>query len=118
MQIDDNTTGGSSGGLSALFPGRQGKRGYLPCGFAFGPVRWFILEGNREDDDVILFGIVIGLMEDEYGYISLNELSDVELDLSAQGLGKLQVRQQQDFNPVPLKQIQDSRLQEFLERFE
>ena len=34
------------------------------------------------------------------------------------GLGKLQVRQQQDFNPVPLKQIQDSRLQEFLERFE
>ena len=81
-------------------------------------VRWFILEGNREDDDVILFGIVIGLMEDEYGYISLNELSDVELDLSAQGLGKLQVRQQQNFKPVPLKQIQDSRLQEFLERFE
>lgn len=118
MQIDDNTTGGSSGELSALLPGRQGKRGCLPCGFALGSVRWFILEGNREDDDVILFGIVVGLMEDEYGYISLNELSDVELDLSAQGLGKLQVRQQQDFNPVPLKQIQDSRLQEFLARFE
>ena len=44
---------------------------------------------------MILFGIVVGLMEDEYGYVSLNELSDVELDLSAQGLGKLQVRQQQ-----------------------
>jgi len=117
VQIDDNTTGGSSGGLSALLPGRQGKRGCRAV-FALGSVRWFILEGNREDDDVILFGIVIGLMEDEYGYISLNELSDVELDLSAQGLGKLQVRQQQDFNPVPLKQIQDSRLQEFLERFE
>ena len=43
---------------------------------------------------MILFGIVVGLMEDEYGYISLNELSDVELDLSAQGIGKLQVRQQ------------------------
>ena len=95
MQIDDDTTGGSSGGLSALLPGRQGK-----------------------DDDVILFGIVVGLMEDEYGYISLNELSDVELDLSAQGIGKLQVRQQQNFKPVPLKQIQDSRLQEFLESFE
>ena len=77
-----------------------------------------ILEGNGEDDDVILFGIVIGLMEDEYGYISLNELSDVEIDLSAQGLGKLQVRQQQNFKPVQLKQIQDNRLQEFLERFE
>ena len=67
---------------------------------------------------MILFGIVIGLMEDEYGYISLNELSDVEIDLSAQGLGKLQVRQQQNFKPVQLKQIQDNRLQEFLERFE
>ena len=96
----------------------KGKRGCLPCGFALGSVRWFILEGNREDDDVILFGIVVGLMEDEYGYISLNELSDVELDLSAQGIGKLQVRQQQNFKPVPLKQIQDSRLQEFLESFE
>lgn len=118
MQIDDNTTGGISGGLSALFPGRQGKRGCLPCGFTLGSVRWFILEGNREDDDVILFGIVVGLMEDEYGYVSLNELSEVELDLSAQGLGKLQVRQQQNFKPVPLKQIQDSRLQDFLARFE
>ena len=33
-------------------------------------------------------------------------------------LGKLQVRQQKNFKPVPLKQIQDSRLQEFLARFE
>ena len=78
----------------------------------------FALVSFKEDDDVILFGIVVGLMEDEYGYISLNELSDVELDLSAQGLGKLQVRQQKNFKPVPLKQIQDSRLQEFLARFE
>lgn len=96
----------------------KGKEAVCRAVFALGSVRWFILEGNREDDDVILFGIVIGLMEDEYGYISLNELSAVELDLSAHGLGKLQVRQQQDFNPVPLKQIQDSRLQEFLARFE
>ena len=96
----------------------KGKEAVCRADFALGSVRWFILEGNREDDVVILFGIVIGLMEDEYGYISLNELSDVELDLSAQGLSKLQVRQQQDFNPVPLKQIQDSRLQEFLERVE
>ena len=86
--------------------------------FTLGSVRWFILEGNREDEDVILFGIVVGLLEDEYGYISLNELSDVELDLSAQGFGKLQVRQQQNFKPVPLKQIQDSRLQEFIARCE
>ena len=93
----------------------KGKEAVCRAVFALGSVRWFILEGNREDDDVILFGIVIGLMEDEYGYISLNELSDVEIDLSAQ---ELQVRQQQNFKPVQLKQIQDNRLQEFLERFE
>ena len=96
----------------------KGKEAVCRAVFALGSVKWFILEGNREDDDVILFGIVVGLMEDEYGYVSLNELSDVELDLSAQGLGKLQVRQQQNFKPVPLKQIQDSRLQDFLARFE
>ena len=66
--------------------------------------------------DTILFGIVIGLMEDEYGYISLNELSEIELDLTKQGFGKLQVRQQEDFRPVPLKKLRDSRLQEFLAR--
>lgn len=54
-------------------------------------MRWFILEGEKEGNDTILFGIVIGLMEDEYGYISLNELSDIELDLTKQGFGKLQV---------------------------
>ena len=96
----------------------KGKEAVYRAVFALGAVRWFILEGNREDNDVILFGIVVGLMEDEYGYISLNELSDVELDLSAQGFGKLQVRQQQNFKSVPLKQIQDSRLQNFLARFE
>ena len=96
----------------------KGKEAVCRAVFALGSVRWFILEGNREDDDMILFGIVVGLMEDEYGYVSLNELSDVELDLSAQGLCKLQVRQQQNFKPVPLKQIQDSRLQDFLARFE
>ena len=89
----------------------KGKEAVYRAVFALGAVRWFILEGNREDNDVILFGIVVGLMEDEYGYISLNELSDVEL-------GKLQVRQQQNFKSVPLKQIQDSRLQNFLARFE
>ena len=75
-----------------------------------------ILEGEKEGNDTILFGIVIGLMEDEYGYISLNELSEIELDLTRQGFGKLQVRQQEDFQPTPLKKLRDSRLQEFLAR--
>ena len=99
---------------------QDGKGKEAVCGaiFAIGSVRWFILEGETERDDTLLFGIVIGLMEDEYGYISLNELSEVELDLTVQGFGKLQVRQQSNFQPTPLKQLNDNRLQRFLARFE
>jgi hypothetical protein len=38
----------------------KGKEAVCRAVFALGSVRWFILEGNREDDDVILFGIVVG----------------------------------------------------------
>lgn len=96
----------------------KGKEAICIAIFAIGSTRWFILEGESEDGDTILFGIVIGLMEDEYGYISLNELSEVELDLAAQGFGKVQVRQQANFQPTPLKQLSDNRLQRFLARFE
>lgn len=65
----------------------------------------------------MLFGIVVGLVEDEYGYFSLNELADLTLDFTAQGLGKLQVRQQANFRPAKLKDLQDYRLQRFLANF-
>ncbi len=71
------------------------KKGEAICCaiFVIGRVRWFIIEGEREGNDLTMFGIVIGLMEDEYGYVSLNEISDIEIDLAKQGLGmgKLQV---------------------------
>lgn len=96
----------------------RGKEAVCVAIFALGSVRWFILEGEVQENDTILFGIVVGLMEDEYGYFSLNELSDVTLDLTTQGFGKLQVRQQENFTPTPLKNLQDFRLQQFLARFE
>lgn len=96
----------------------KGKEAVCRAIFALGAVRWFILKGEKEGSAIILFGIVVGLAEDEYGYISLNELSKVELDLTAQGLGKLQVRQQENFTPTPLKNLRDFRLQQFLARFE
>ena len=96
----------------------KGKEAVCRAIFALGAVRWFILEGEKEGNDTILYGIVVGLAEDEYGYISLNELSEVALDLTAQGLGKLQVRQQENFTPTPLKDLRDFRLQQFLDRFE
>ena len=70
----------------------MGKEAVCVAIFALGAIRWFILEGEVQGNDTVLFGIVVGLAEDEYGYVSLNELSDVTLDLTAQGMGKLQVR--------------------------
>lgn len=37
--------------------------------FFIGNARWYILEGQRENDDFVLFGIVVGLAETEYSYI-------------------------------------------------
>lgn len=96
----------------------KGREAVCRAIFVLGSIRWYILEGLDEGDDTILFGIVIGLMEDEYGYISLNELSEVELDFTAQGFGKLQVRQQENFQPTKLSLLKDDRLQRFLARFE
>lgn len=96
----------------------KGKDAVCRAIFALGSVRWFILEGEADGRDTILFGIVIGLMEDEYGYISLNELSELNLDLTSQGLGTLQVRQQPNFQPTPLRDLDDQRLQRFLAEFE
>ena len=30
--------------------------------FFIGNARWYILEGQRENDDIVLFGIVVGLL--------------------------------------------------------
>lgn len=96
----------------------KGKEAVCCAIFALGSIRWYILEGETEGKDTILFGIVIGMMEDEYGYISLNELSEVELDYTKQDIGKLQVRQQENFQPTKLSQLKNERLQRFLARFE
>jgi len=96
----------------------KGKDAVCRAIFALGSARWYVLEGNKDGSDTILFCIVIGLMEDEYGYISLNELSDVEIDFTPQGLGKHKVQQLRNFRPMPLRQIPDSGLRQFLARFE
>ena len=60
----------------------KGKEAVCVAIFAIGSARWFILEGEHEEDD------------------------------------KLQVRQQPNFQPTPLKLLRDNRLKRFLERFE
>lgn len=118
MQVNDTPIGGSLEKFSSLLPRRQGENAVCCAIFALGGIRWFILEEETEGNDTVLFGIVIVLAEDEYSYVSLNELSEVEIDLTAQGLGELQVRQQSNFQPTRLDRLNDYRLQRFLARFE
>lgn len=96
----------------------KGREAVCNAVFALGSARWYMTEGEREGNDFTMFGIVIGLLEDEYGYVSLNELSGMELDLSSKGLGKHRIIQLENFKPKPLKEIDDIRLKNFLARFE
>ncbi|MDE6842406.1 MAG: DUF2958 domain-containing protein [Muribaculaceae bacterium] len=96
----------------------KGKDAICNAVFAIGSARWYMTEGEREENDFTMFGIVIGLLEDEYGYVSLNELSGIELDLTSKGLGKHRIIQLENFKPRPLKEIDDIRLKHFLARFE
>ncbi|CCZ12696.1 putative uncharacterized protein [Prevotella sp. CAG:1092] len=95
--------------------------------FFIGNARWYILEGQRENDDFVLFGIVVGLAETEYSYISTNEMASVELDATNEmasveldatkfGLGKVRVEQRKPFQPCQLSEIFDRELQSFLSR--
>lgn len=63
-----------------------------------------------------MFCIVVGLIEDEYGYVSLNELADIEIDCRAHGYGILKVTEIPYFMPRPIGEIADKRLQLLLSR--
>ena len=74
------------------------------------------LKDSEENDDFLLFGIVVGLAETEYSYISANEMASVELDATKFGLGKVRVEQRKPFQPCQLSEIIDRELQSFLSR--
>ena len=80
-----------------------------------GKIRWYILEGQKEGNDFIMFGIACGMTETEYGYISLNELSQIEVTHQ----GK-QYKVEETYPPFPLtlKTLSyiDDELRDFLDR--
>lgn len=84
--------------------------------FGIGSAKWYILEGQTEGTDFTLYGIVVGLMETEYGYFSSNEMAEVTIDASRFGLGKLHVEQDKGFKACKLAEIEDDELQSFLSR--
>lgn len=88
---------------------QDGMWGEAICSVVFclgSDIRWYIFEGQHEGDDIMMFGIVIGMVDDEFGYVSLKGLLDNPW-----------VYQLTDFKPIPLKEIDDDRLQQFLGRF-
>ncbi len=85
--------------------------------FQIGRIKWYILEGQYEGDDFILFAVVCGMCETEYGYVSANELEKIEIDGSKYGINdKFHVCQVKGFTPTKLKNIQDNELRSFLHR--
>ncbi len=42
---------------------------------------WFVIEGNQEADDFVFFGFVVGF-EEEWGYFTLNELENINIQHS------------------------------------
>ena len=94
----------------------KGKDAVCVAVFYLGSVRWYILEGQQEGSDFTFYGIVAGLYETEYGYISANELASITYDARKYGLGMLQVERYKDFKPHRLADIDDEGLQAFLSR--
>lgn len=84
--------------------------------FHIGNIRWYILEGQKEENDIILYGVVLGLIDNEYGYVSLNEMADLTIDASRYGLGILTVEKVEDFKSCRLSEIEDADLKAFLSR--
>lgn len=82
--------------------------------FYLGNIRWYIMEGQQEGSDFTLYGIVAGLHEMEYGYLSANEMAAITYDASKYGLGTLRIEQNKDFIPCELGNIKDAELQAFL----
>lgn len=57
-----------------------------------------------------------GYIDNEYGYVSLNEMADLTIDASKYGLGILKVEQVKDFKACQLSEIENTELQAFLSR--
>lgn len=95
----------------------KGKEAMCIAVLSIGNIKWFVLEGQQEGNDITLFAIVCGIYETEYGYVSANELESIEVNGYEYGLdGKFYVCQDLNFSPTKLKDIRNDELQDFLNR--
>lgn len=84
------------------------------CVFTIANIRWYVLEGQPEGDDFVIYAIVVGMVETEYGYVSVNEMEGITIDAGRYGLGILHIEEDRNFAMRPLREIADPRLRDFL----
>lgn len=85
------------------------------CVFSIGNITWYILEGQLEGDDFILYGIVVGMgPTPEYGYASLNEMANIKVETGNPFCPFIQIEMVQGFKPQRIGDIEDTRLKSFL----
>lgn len=75
--------------------------------FFIGNWTWYIMEGSFEDDDFIMYGIVVNGISNEYGYVSLKEMESVNVK-------GFEVQRDLRFKESPLRDIDDKQLRTFL----
>ena len=81
----------------------KGKDAVCVAVFYLGSMRWYILEGQQEGSDFTFYGIVAGLYETEYGYISANELASITYDARKYVRGTEPRRTHSWCNPPPCR---------------
>jgi len=72
--------------------------------FPAGSATWWIIEGEHQEDDYLMFGLCMLFtpQEAELGYISLNELASVT------GPFGLKVERDMYWEPKPLSKVRES----------
>ena len=67
---------------------QDGKKKDAKCiaVFRIGNIRWYFIEGQEEGEDFIFYGVVLGLVATEYGYVSANEMASISIDASKYAL--------------------------------
>lgn len=91
---------------------QDGKKGNAVCvaKFFLGNYTWYIIEGSYEDDDFMMFGVVVTETDAEFSYISYNELQNIRM------YGYMCVERDRYFDKCKLLDIKDDMLQKFLKQ--
>ena len=93
---------------------QDGKNGNAICVaiFFLGNYTWYIIEGSYEDDDFMMFGVVVTDTDAEFSYISYNELQSLRM------YGYMCVERDRYFDKCKLLDIKDDMLLKFLKQLD